>query len=277
MRQAVRHEPTPAFRLAAFFLLAYGWSWTFWIVAALPAGGKTWQVDMDLIYLGIPGPLLAALVLLYLAGSSAQRRDFWQRIYQVERLRPAWLLLVLLLYPVLTVVAVAAGWLLNGAQPDLSRLSARLADPWLLLSTLGLTFLLGPLLEEPGWRGYALDSLQGLLGSLGASVALGLLWGLWHLPLFFLPGSYHHALGIGSMGFWLFLLTAVAGSVLITWIYQNNDRSVFAAILFHAVLNYSRDSVRLDDGAEVIRTGLLLFIVVLVVLRCGAGSFRSCR
>ena len=43
--------------------------------------------------------------------------------------------------------------------------------------------------EEIGWRGFALPEFQKRLGSLGGSIIVGILWAVWHLPLFFTPGS----------------------------------------------------------------------------------------
>jgi membrane protease YdiL (CAAX protease family) len=145
------------------------------------------------------------------------------------------------------------------------------------LASLGWVFLLGPLLEEPGWRGYALDRLQTLGSAFTASVILGLLWAAWHLPQFFIPGSYHHTLGFWTLAFWLFVLTAISISVLITWIYRYNERSVFAAILLHASVNFTRDSVPLSIRTELIRTGLLILFAAIVLLRCRPDTLTKCR
>jgi len=258
---------TPRVALFAFFAIAFAYSWAFWIAAAVVAKDRFEQPDQTLIYAGIPGPFIAACLLLYFAGSRTERRDFWRRIYEVERLRPGWLFLVLLIYPLLTALAVALDWLVGGSLPDSTKLTEWLHDPVLLLASAGVVFLLGPLPEEPGWRGYALDRLLTLGNTVTASLWLGLLWALWHLPLFFVPGSYHHGLGLGTPAFWLFSLTAVSSSVIITWVYQRNERSTFAAILFHVMLNITRDVVTLPDRTELLRTGILTLLAAFVVYR----------
>lgn len=265
----------PGIALFIFFIITFAYSWTFWIMATVLARGDADQVDRMLIYAGIPGPFISACLLLYLAGSRTERLGFWQRIYEVERLRPGWLVLVLLIYPLLTAFAVAVDWLIDGSLPNYMKLSQLLHSPMLLLASIGLVFLLGPLLEEPGWRGYALDRLLSLGNFFTASLVLGILWALWHLPLFFVPGSYHHGLGFGTLAFWLFNLTAISSSVFITWIYVHNERSTFAAILFHAILNSTRDFVPLSDQTEIIRTGTLTMLAVIIIYNFSIKDLKS--
>ncbi len=56
---------------------------------------------------------------------------------------------------------------------------------WLPLIALQVA-LIGPLSEELGWRGYALDALQARWSAAASSLVVGLAWSLWHLPLFFI-------------------------------------------------------------------------------------------
>jgi hypothetical protein len=86
--------------------------------------------------------------------------------------------------------------------------------------------------EETGWRGFALPRLQQRLGPLKASLLLGLIWGLWHIPLFGIPGNFHHHIPLG-----LFILQDVALAVVMTWIYNHTGGSLLLIHLFHAASN----------------------------------------
>lgn len=277
MTQLTHKHPTLQVALIAFFFFAFAFSWTFWIAAAVFCAREGGLANKTLLDTGILGPFVAACLLLYLGGSPPERQDFWRRIYEVERLRPRWLAIVLLVYPTLTILAVGLDCLAGSPLPNSEKLTGLLRDPMSLLASMGFVLLLGPLPEEPGWRGYALDRLQMLYGTLTASVWLGILWALWHLPLFFIPGTYQHEIGIGTLAFWLFNLTAISSSVLITWVYQHNERSIFAAILFHASLNFTRDTITLSDSTELVRTGLLTLLALIIALRCKPKKLMDCR
>jgi membrane protease YdiL (CAAX protease family) len=82
--------------------------------------------------------------------------------------------------------------------------------------------------EETAWRGFALPRLQKNHSALSASLILGLLWGLWHIPLFLIPGSAQEAYPF--IGFILLILPT---SILFTWIFNHTKGSVLIAGLFH--------------------------------------------
>ena len=100
-------------------------------------------------------------------------------------------------------------------------------------------FIGGPFTEEYGWRGYALDRLQSKFNAVISSLILGLVWGVWHLPLFFIEGSVQSNIPIYE-----FLLVQLLLSIQYTWILNSNRDSkgnvnVFLAIMFHAMGNFA--------------------------------------
>lgn len=262
--------------MVTFTLLTFAISWTVWGLIAATGLDINADLTAGVAYVvGGFGPALAGAILTR-RGSKAS--DLWPRILEPRRIRPVWWGVVLLLYPGTILVAYLIVGLVWPGAADLSPARDFVAQPPALIPlTILFIAIVGPISEEPGWRGYALDRLQALGGALGASLWLGALWALWHLPLFFVPGTYQQGLGLGTGVFWLFNLTAVAASVVITWIYAHNARSVAAAILFHATLNLTRDALPLPERTELVRTALLALVAVLIVRRCGARTLRACR
>jgi uncharacterized protein len=92
-------------------------------------------------------------------------------------------------------------------------------------------FLTGGANEEWGWRGFALEPMQRRWNPLIASLILGVIWGCWHIPLFFIEntGQYH-------MSLLVFMLAAPGSSILHTWFFNRTGKKLLAAWLFHAIL-----------------------------------------
>jgi len=93
--------------------------------------------------------------------------------------------------------------------------------------------------EEIGWRGLALPVLQRHLGSLGGNSTLGVIWALWHLPLFWLPGSYQYGDSIT-----LFVLLLTCWSIIMGMLVNKCGGSILVAILFHESANFIAFTLR---------------------------------
>jgi membrane protease YdiL (CAAX protease family) len=124
----------------------------------------------------------------------------------------------------------------------------------------------GGLSEEVGWRGYALPRLQDRWNALVSSIVLGVIWAIWHLPLWFLAGSSQE----GS-SFWLFLANLVLMSVLYTWLFNNSRHSILVAVVFHAMTNTVAQMFP-GSTSNLFYWVLLGLTVVLVVMICGRST-----
>ena len=215
----IKFPSTETRNLGLFFLLAFAWSWLLWLTPALRGIG----------FLAPFGPTIAALLLTTINEGWQGTKVLLKRGVDLS-FNKVWLLPIFLLMPAIVGLSLLLAVLSGDSLPEMPVLT----QPWTVIPAFFYILLLGgPLAEEFGWRGYALDRLQARFGALVASVTLGLVWGLWHLPLFLAPGDdpYH------TMPFWAFVLGAVLFSILFTWIYNNAGRSVLAVILFHTTGN----------------------------------------
>ena len=152
------------------------------------------------------------------------------------RVAPIWYGVALLGPLVITLVAmVLEVTLLGGQPPSLGTLIRELPSSLLTLVVTAVYMLIFVTLgEEVGWRGYALPALQARYSALLASVILGVLWALWHLPVFFNPDTSY-----STLPFLLFLVFLVPVAILITWLFNSTGGSVLMAMFFHAVINAS--------------------------------------
>ena len=113
--------------------------------------------------------------------------------------------------------------------------------------------------EELGWSGYALEPLQARFGALGASLLLGLVGILWHVtPLMLMDRSPEW------IAWWC--VYALASRVFAVWLYNNTGKSVFAAALFHAMLNLAYALFPTYGSHFDIRLGGLVMAGVALVI-----------
>lgn len=152
-------------------------------------------------------------------------------------------------------------------------------DPRLFVTQAG-SFLpllvLGPISEELGWRGYALDRLQTRWSAPVAALIVGMAWGLWHAPLFAMVGASQHELGVPFFGFVVGLMLQ---SILYTWLHNHTGGSLWTAILFHWLMSYAMQVMSSGVSHTLLYSWLenvpLLAIAVVVVLLWGAAGSRT--
>ncbi|MGD8398011.1 MAG: type II CAAX endopeptidase family protein, partial [Anaerolineae bacterium] len=243
-----------------FFGATYALSWLIWLPAIVWRGEAP---NLLLVVLGAFVPSLMGILFTYLTRDRAGRRDFWRRVVDVRRIGWRWWIVIILLFPVVHGIAIPLYALLGGTPPALGPVGEALADPALVLQLVMANLLISGFSEELGWRGFALDRLQGRWRALRASLILGLVHGLWHLPLFFIPGITQGEMGLLSPGALVFLAGSVAGGVIFTWVYNNTQRSILSAVLLHFMINLCLDLLvglqgALPTGYSAVYAGVLI-------------------
>lgn len=227
-KSLIRNHP-----LAAYFILAYAGMWI--VISPLVMDSLGW-IDLSdafsfiLFFLSsLSGPTVAAyLVTGVLEGKQGMGRLF-RRTFQM-RAGLQWYGVVLFIF--FTIWFIAYNVVYNGVPA-----ASLVANPSLLISAFLPNVLFGLLIpsigEEPGWRGFALPRMQKQYGPIAASIILGMLHGVWHLPALFTP-----LLGpFTGMGFITFVLTAAAGTFIYTWVFNNTRGSIWIAMLLHSSSN----------------------------------------
>ncbi|MFN4175322.1 CPBP family intramembrane glutamic endopeptidase [Phenylobacterium sp.] len=209
----------------AFFLLVLALAIPLWLAG--PRLGVIGELripasDLALAFV----PMVAALVLTARSEGWRAAADLLRRAFDPTSLRGRWLAATLLLAPAIYL----AVWLVMQAAGH-GGVPARLG-PVTLLLLFGL-FLVLAAGEEVGWMGYAFDPLQRRWGAVGASLVLAVPWWVGHLPSMRAIGAT-----ASDMAWWV--LGAAALRILIAWLYNNGGGTLFAAVLFHALLNLGR-------------------------------------
>src|ERR671913_1100075 len=202
-------------QLVAFFVLAYALTWPLIpLVTVSPLWG----------FPALFGPALAAVIVSAVTDGRPDLRDLLGRLVR-WRVGARWYAVALGLPMVLALTAAGLHLLLGArATVDFGGLS--------VLNFVVFFLIVG---EELGWRGYALPRLLAQRSALAASLILGVLWGAWHLPTFFVAGAPQYGLPFSA-----FVLLTMAYSVVIGWIFIHTRGSVLISTLLHGSINFSQ-------------------------------------
>jgi membrane protease YdiL (CAAX protease family) len=248
--------------LSTFFVLTYLIAWS---VYAIQAGLFPFQLPepiSDFLVNWAPG--FAAIIVVAALGGLGGIRALLRPLLK-WRVSLEWYTVALFLSPLLVFAAIGISLLFGGPTPQFSRTFG----PQLALLPVLLFFNMG---EEIGWRGFALPRLQARQSALVASLVLGVVWGFWHAPKFFLTGQLANEL----LFFLVFMVSIIAQTILMTWVYNNTGGSLLLATLFHfssdAFLTFFLPAWVSPSGVPhifAIMTLLQVGVAILVVMHYG--------
>jgi uncharacterized protein len=256
-----------------FFLVVLGWSWFFWILDII--FGLSIQTVTGAIFglLGLLGPMLGGIILTYLTQDKEAQHDYWLRIIDLKRISAKWYLTIFLFVPVLMIVTTILDLLSGGSIAPFEKAAAPfLVHPLSIIPFMLSIFFIGPFPEELGWRGYVLDRLQTKRNALVSSLILGVVWALWHLPLFFIKDTYQYNQGAWSEWFWLFMIGIIPLAVIFTWIFNNTRRSTLAIILFHFMVVFTDELLNLTMRTDLYSTLLWVIVAMAVTMLWGTKT-----
>ena len=139
-----------------------------------------------------------------------------------------------------------------------------------------LSLITGAMGEELGWRGFLLVRLQSKFNALISSLIVGVIWAVWHLPLWTLKGY-----GWDAIPYWTFALSAISASVLFTWVLNNTGGSLVMATLIHLMMNLGMNVVGilglLPSPAKGWTIAAILFAIYAIIIVLIAGPKNLSR
>lgn len=250
-----------------YFGATFLWSWG--LSSILIFTNSTPALSITFMILAMMGPGITGILFTYKTRSKDEIRDYWHRIIDTKRLSLPWLAVAMGLPFGLQVMAGAIDGLSGGDGLRWGDAAgAIIANPINQILTLCVISLV-PFFEELGWRGYAQDLLQEKHSALSASLILGCIWSLWHLPASFIPNTYQAGLGIGTPEFYLHFGGIVVLSVVISWIYINTQRSILIMVVFHAMINLAGELFKLSEMGETLYTFCWVSAAITIVFVFG--------
>ena len=214
--------------LILFFAAAYALAWLAFAVPILAARGLIALPAPEAVFLTIAtlGICLAGVGIAALESGAAGVRGLLAQVVR-WRVHPVWYVAAILGPALFPVGAFLLAVVVGNAVPPASSLQVWLSVPLLLVA-----LFVPAVLEEVGWRGYALPRLQRRLGAMSASVVLGVIWAGVHLPLWLLPDF-----GFADQSVPLYVIQVTAISIVLAWLYNATGGSLLLTGLAHAAVN----------------------------------------
>ena len=249
-------------QIVLFFILTFILSWFPWYAGIAPE-------------VMAMGPSLAVIIIVVIV---AGRRGLGGLFRPFIRWRASLGLWGIALFGMafLFLIGLGVHLLLGGEAPPFIMIKEELNLIPLYLVMVVLMPWNGPVGEEFGWRGYALPKLQSKYGALIASLVIGTVWGVWHLPDFFAPMGVLSAMvsAVGLVFILPYTLGTIANAIFMTWLYNKSKGSaLIAGIVWHAAIDFWAPIILSDSSLRAAQEGThlptipsALYMTVVVVL-----------
>jgi len=260
MRAATTYNPSQ------FFLITFTVTWVCWFAA--PYLGDPINSDVIFIVLMLAGlltPFATALYLTLTSNNSELQRAFFNKLLNIRLIRGSSIPLFLILFPATMIVSVLISTLF-GYSLDQFTIASEFSFSIGGVPTL-LILLLAACFEELGWRGYAVESLSSRFNYFTATAIFGVLWSLWHLPMFFIPESYQAELLEEDFLLVInFFVSIVPLAFIISWFCKKNSGSILGAIVIHTIINLTQEFFLVSPYTKCIQTVILLIVAIAFVM-----------
>ena len=253
--------------LVLYFAVTFALAWVLWFAAAALTSRGNVGAGRTLLFLpGTFAPAIVALWMTYRSSPSRQQGQFLARLFHWQ-VPARWYVFAVSYMVVAKLSAAAVFRITEGTWPAFGSTPLYLL---ILATALSAPVQAG---EEIGWRGYALPRLGEAFGFPAASLVLGVIWAIWHLPLFLIANTDSTGQPIA-----VFILAVTAVSVAMTWLYLNTNGSLVPLMLMHAAINNSTgivpSSVPAAPGVFSLHASSMAWITI-GVLWVGAAYFLS--
>lgn len=251
-------------RVAAFVAIAFAWSWAWWLPLTITGRPIDFGEPAPAYLAGVPGPLIAAVVVTVATKGPAGLRELLARIVAV-RVALRWFAVAVLVPVGLFAVALLIMTVAGAPLPTLDRFGVvpGLPATSVLVVWIYAVFWTG-WGEETGWRGYALPRLQERFTPLVATAVLSAIWAAWHLPL--LPVLTSFAVIAQPAMLPIFWFGLFCLSVVLTWLYTRSGASILVVALWHGTYNVAAGTLGAQGGINVAFTVFLMVWAAWLVI-----------
>lgn len=265
--------------LVLFFVLTLAWTWTCGFIPII-LGLTGTGLGTFIFYFGGGAPSVVALFLVFLTYPKERKKDYFKRCFSFKYMGWKWPLIVFSVFALISFFCIYIGNCLLGYEmPGMDYIHIIIGNPLMLPLVILISIISGPLNEEFGWRGYALDRLMVRFGFLKGSLILGFIWSIWHLAWYFTPGQAQYDLLRDSVfNAVMYIPSVMLLSVFVSFIYIKTKRSILAGALVHMLSNLLGSQLLSPYTTEMsmlIRYVKIFFFVLIMLYAAFSKKFKE--
>ena len=249
------------YRPVLFFVLAYLFTWMFWIPAVfLPE-----NIGIILMLIGLIAPAIISTIFVLASDSEALKQDLRNKVFGFYKVKWQNVILAIIVFAAIIVASILLS-LLFGQSIEQFAFTEDFSFTGVGIAGAFITILVASIIEEVGWKGYCEDSIGDYMNWFWESMIFGVLWSLWHLPLLFIPGTYQAGLMVNPLYVVNFFISGVPMGFIITWVYLVSDRSILACMVFHLFVNFMQEKIAMTPETKCVETIVVTVATAIIVL-----------
>ena len=243
-----------------FFVITFLWSWGIWVGAIIiglskPQFFETPGIETLIMILGAFGPVIGAIISKYTIEGKGAIKIFFKSFLSLNFGWKVWLSIFLVLG-----TSSFIAWIIPEFWGE-ERLQMYLPSVYVFLPYLLLMVFLGGGQEEIGWRGYISPYLERKYGLIVGGLFLGIVWGVWHLPLWFIPETTQI-----YMNFFGFMLLTIGYSYFFSWIIEASGNRLISGLIAHGAANAFIPLFPSLIMGDVIQTRFWIYVVLVLAI-----------
>lgn len=249
------------YRPVLFFVLAYLFTWMFWI----PAIFVPENIGIILMLIGLIAPAVISTIFVLASDSEALKQDLKNKVFGFYKVKWQNVILAIIVFAAIIVASILLS-LLFGQSIEQFAFTEDFSFTGVGIAGAFITILVASIIEEVGWKGYCEDSIGDYMNWFWESMIFGVLWSLWHLPLLFIPGTYQAGLMVNPLYVVNFFISGVPMGFIITWVYLVSDRSILACMIFHLFVNFMQEKIAMTPETKCVETIVVTVATAIIVL-----------
>ncbi|MDD5929322.1 MAG: type II CAAX endopeptidase family protein [Spirochaetales bacterium] len=257
-----------------FYIIVFATTWFFWLFAILFNDGL---INALCMVLGGICPATAAVITVFTSKSDALKKDFKRKIFNFWKLKPLYIFAAVLIFSAIVVCSILLSTVFGESIEQFS-FTKDFSFTGVGVMSAFATIFLAAVLEEVGWRGYGEDAIAQYHSWFKESVIFGFVWACWHIPLFWIPGTYHYEIREMNILYMLnFLVSVVPMGFITTWVYVKNGRSMLSSIIFHLFINFMQEKIAMTQTTKCVETLVVFVAATFIVLTNRDMFFEKCH